>query len=516
MGKAKAKSIPNAIPVARPTAPFDVRARRFLRKNPVLVTCAGLVVVSFLTIFLLSRGRALSGWASSAGFSYSEAKDYVLPDTFQGFDFATKGSTRYACNVMRGSVSVNGTDVSVTAFDWYYAGTSHFEDGEEYEDDNELSVIAFHLPQQDFRGLKIWPRKYLGGKYDEQTEQPGSGEPDPREGPQNAMLGDQTSPDAVEFDEGKETYLEYKARVRAEAKAAKTQDSTRVKDGHEASAAAPNSTATEVEPTPAEGAVEGAVEQAAEEQKEVSLQALEQLEAQAGEQAAAAQAAARAAARFDATHIPEAEDEGQAAVVLHPALKELLVARHAQGKASGCDLSFILDFVGEYLILYRDAQLGPEEFSSGINLGTQVLQNLPANITQAALELKALQAAAEDTEEPMEEAEEEMSHQELMDFARTWLREYVDEQRATKGIATLEEKYRNRLNTTLEGALEMLAQEDLTVEDVKAKYKELERYMEKVRGMLYDGGDITKEEYEGDEEDLDAEVARELSEDADF
>ena len=33
--------------------------------------------------------------------------------------------------------------------------------GESYVDENEFTVLAFHLPGYSFTQLKIWPRKYL-------------------------------------------------------------------------------------------------------------------------------------------------------------------------------------------------------------------------------------------------------------------------------------------------------------------------------------------------------------------
>jgi len=110
---------------------------------------------------------------------------------------------------------------------YFTRGASKYDDGESYVDENEVTLVAFHVPQYDFDALSVWPRKYLlrpGEPIpgDDDTVDPSSdvAADAPTTGATTTSSDSVTVAKSQEFDEGKESYLEYKARLRREKKRA--------------------------------------------------------------------------------------------------------------------------------------------------------------------------------------------------------------------------------------------------------------------------------------------------------
>ena len=150
----------------------------------------------------------------------------MLNTTFKSFDISKKGQTRYACHVMRGRAPPSGSKTfslerNVTVFDMFYSGIKKYTDGDTYVDENEVTILAFHLPHHSFSPLKIWPRKYISDEPIEDDEAPSPGG--------LVHTGEMATSEAAGegqgdggFDEAKESYLDYKRRLRREKKEAES------------------------------------------------------------------------------------------------------------------------------------------------------------------------------------------------------------------------------------------------------------------------------------------------------
>ena len=224
----------------------------------------------------------------------------------------------------------------------------------------------------------------------------------------------------------------------------------------------------------------------------------------------------------------DGDSEAETDAALTPKLKVLLLSRHRQGKQEQVDKSFILAFSGDRMLIYRategsgsagEGQFGPAALTDLLEVGHRVIQLLPANIQDEISrqeEQQAEDAAAIAAANPEQHADEEASSAEEAEdpaYYRGLLKDYLEEQRkaVAKFSPPLEDEKQEEVLKTISAAEKLLDQE-LTMEDVKSKYREVEDVMDSARGDRYQGGDIKEEDEEGYAE---VEKARNNGEDPD-
>jgi len=456
----------------------------------------------------------------------------MLNTTFSLFDISKKGQTRYACHVMKGIAPSSGSKNSVskernvTIFDMFYSGIKKYSDSpDSYVDENEVTILAFHLPQHDFSPMKIWPRKYISDDPIIEKEDAGSI-------PSTAVFTDTITPDGTQdvasessHDEGKESYLDYKKRIRKEKK--------------EAAAKANRATPPEVQAVEKSSIPEadligstGEVAKAAEPPASgawASPHAVTEVTPEKKEKAEEVQASwikrHEADEIFANVYAPEGENESQGQAILTPLLKEILLARHRLGRKEKADRYFVLDFAGAYMLMYQEKQLGTEEISDALALGSKLIDSIPKDLPQEIKRLaevmneeEAIVWAVKSKEEralQSQQSEEESDP----DYPKQLLREYLEEQKLMKGLGDVSDEVKAKLMDKIQRAELILERDGLTMEDVKAKYREVEGAFDKAKGQLYDGGEAKGEakgesSHEAIDEGIDHEVEKELAEDA--
>jgi len=298
--------------------PLDVRIRKFCRKNTWLLVLAGAVLVLWVLMYLFGRSRAASIFAASQGFDFSSSTDYKIPKKLAVFETLARGSRQYGFNVIKGELAY-GEDASkaasVTAFDYCYTETKVYTANKRVsktEKVHELSAMMFGAGSKlGIKSLLISPREMMI----EGQEAPAA-----RADPDVEDVMRSSKEEAAEDDEDEDDDAE-KPAVAAE------QNSTAEAD-----------TAEE----PAEAADE--------EPAEAELDKL--------------------SVRFNETFAVETIDAEQAAAVISPALKKLLLS----------DPSFMIDFQDNRFLVYREYTFEPADYHTVLELGKAVLDELNREI----------------------------------------------------------------------------------------------------------------------------------------
>ncbi|MBI1337790.1 MAG: hypothetical protein GC164_12625 [Phycisphaera sp.] len=102
------------------------------------------------------RREALSAWAASRGWTYSEAKDRSFDERFEGFGSLRSGSNRYAYNIITGRLDKR----DVLAFDYHYQTTSTDSKGHTTTHHHYFSAVIIHAAQP-LKPLMIRPESVL-------------------------------------------------------------------------------------------------------------------------------------------------------------------------------------------------------------------------------------------------------------------------------------------------------------------------------------------------------------------
>ncbi len=76
-----------------------------------------IVVLIFGWLWSAKRRKELSAWAYANGLSFDSSKDRHFDDRFREFTCLRQGHSRYAYNVMQGTIA----DLPIIAFDYHYA-----------------------------------------------------------------------------------------------------------------------------------------------------------------------------------------------------------------------------------------------------------------------------------------------------------------------------------------------------------------------------------------------------------
>jgi len=316
--------------------PFSVQMRDMWRKNKFACVSLAILAFSWLAVEWFNRNRAVASWASSQGLSYSGSYDYKFAKRQVYFDALSRGTRQYAFNVMKGMheyqnlSTTEAEKTNVQAFDFCYTEVKTYQQNKRVhrvEKHHEFSALIFAASDYKFRTLIVTPRDMVVDGEDAE------------------MRMQQADADTEE--------LLKKKKKKKKKKTDDAANSTNATDN------ATNATSGKAEAVVAAEASDNATTINA-----TTINANATLEEDTHP----------LSFKFNSTFKVLSQDHTQAAAMLTPALKQLLLDNP----------KFILEFQEDQIMVYKEFTIEPQEYTDGLKLGAQILGQLPSQVPNTA------------------------------------------------------------------------------------------------------------------------------------